>query len=74
MMVMINCGLNTYTSDQATNFVELAHSLEASSCSVTEFPEFYQIHGIYLHTEASTVKSISHTTWLLKHPGDIAGL
>jgi hypothetical protein len=53
--------------------VELTHSLEASSCSATQFTEIYQIHGMHLYTEASRVKSISHTEWLLKHPGDISG-
>jgi hypothetical protein len=53
--------------------VGLAHSLEASSCSATQFPELYQIHDIYLYTEASRAKSISHTKVLLKHSGDIAG-
>jgi hypothetical protein len=52
----------------------MAHALEASSCSATHFPEFYQIHGMYLYTEASRVKTISHTKGLLNHPGDIAGL
>jgi hypothetical protein len=36
----------SYESDQVTNAVELAHSLEASWCSAIQFQEFYQIHGI----------------------------
>jgi hypothetical protein len=54
--------------------VELAHFLEASSCSTNQFPEFYQIHGINVYTEVSRGKNISYTKGLLQHPDDIAGL
>jgi hypothetical protein len=54
--------------------VELDHSVEASSFSATQYPEFYQMQGIYLYTEASRVKSISQTKGPLQHPDDIAEL
>jgi hypothetical protein len=71
VVVMIQCGgsnqvtlwssLNPYISQQM-----LSHSIN----------KFYKTQGIYtyIYTEASRVKSISHTKGLLKHTGDIAGL
>jgi hypothetical protein len=56
-----------FGSDQVTNSVELAHSLEASSRSAAQFPDFYQIHYIliYVYTEPPRVKRISHVKGLL---------